>query len=164
MCPCSQLSHGQHQAQSGQQRSPQSSHAKCPERAWWLVRRAPHLLVVLGSNVKPPQEDVGVAQIAVCSPFRSLVPKLLGNGKSLEEIQAGSLSCWDNTCRRSTRPPHIPAEKHTCSCSRSSRAQPREATQQGWAGAHAALLQRKTKVLEECSKIKLLSHEGFCVH
>lgn len=49
--------------------------------------KAPHSLVVLGRDVKPAQEDVGVAQVAVGSALGCLVPKLLGNGQALQQTQ-----------------------------------------------------------------------------
>lgn len=42
-----------------------------------------YLLVVLGSHVKAPQEDVGVPQVAVGPALGRLVPKLLGDGQAL---------------------------------------------------------------------------------
>lgn len=49
-----------------------------------LPSRAICLLVILSRDVKPPEEDVGIPQIAVGSSFSGFVPKLFGNGKSLE--------------------------------------------------------------------------------
>lgn len=46
-----------------------------------------HLLVVLSRDVKPPKEDVCVAQVAVRSPLGCLVPKLLSNSKALQQTQ-----------------------------------------------------------------------------
>lgn len=46
-----------------------------------------HLLVVLSRDVKPPEEDVRIAQVAVRSPLGCLVPKLLRNSKALQQTQ-----------------------------------------------------------------------------
>lgn len=49
----------------------------------WRLAGVCCLLVILGSHVEAPQEDVGVPQVAVGPPLSCLVPKFFSDGQAL---------------------------------------------------------------------------------
>lgn len=51
---------------------------------WPVVHCTQGLLVMFSGHIKAPQEDVGIAQVAVGPPLSCLVSKLLGDGQALQ--------------------------------------------------------------------------------
>lgn len=51
---------------------------------WPVIQCTQGLLVMFSSHIKAPQEDVGIAQVAVGPPLSRLVSKFLGNGQALQ--------------------------------------------------------------------------------